>query len=216
MRALLADGPDLVGRIRSLADPMKATPTDKEPGGGSGSAEAPAPVAADYIDALQMLDQMWRWWHVDIADYSNDLDTITWLSGMVLDHFPEVEGVREAWSVADAMAKWGPERRTRNEPSWFDPDALFDPKHDAPRDVPEWDDPIVGWADAAKLAGSDSTLRRWIKKGEIQVAGVFVIAGVQVRQFRAKDLIATRERLAEKRNAVLVQNAPAQDEGERS
>lgn len=56
MRALLADGPDLIGRVRSLADPMKATPTDKAPGGRSSATEPPAPIDADLIDALAVLE----------------------------------------------------------------------------------------------------------------------------------------------------------------
>ncbi|PRB09236.1 hypothetical protein CQ047_11180 [Microbacterium sp. MYb72] len=205
MRALLADGPDLLGRICSLADPMKATPTDKAPGGRSSSVEAPAPVDADLLDAIAALEQLSPWWHVTLSDYSNDLTVITWLGEVVLDVHPEVAGERPAWSVADAMAKWGVERRTKGEPAWS-PAEEIDPARDAAVPIPEWGDPIVGWADAVRIAGSDSTLRRWIKREEIDVAGTFVIAGIPVRQFRREELIATRERLSEKKAAGLVQN----------
>lgn len=205
MRALLADGPDLLGRVRSLADPMKATPTDKAPGGRSSTVEAPAPVDADLLDAIAALEQLEPWWHVTLSDYSNDLAVITWLSEVVLDVHPEVEGERSAWSVADVMAKWGVERRTKGEPAWS-PDEELDPVRDRGVPIPEWGDPIVGWVDAVRIAGSDSTLRRWIKRDEVAVAGTFVIAGIRTRMFRREELLATRGRLSEKRSAGLVQN----------
>ncbi|GAT73574.1 hypothetical protein MHM582_2068 [Microbacterium sp. HM58-2] len=201
MRALLADGPDLLGRVRSLADPGKATPTDKEPGGVR-SSEPPAPVSADYLDALVVLEQLTPWWHVTLSDYSNDLDVITWLGAVVLDEHPEVEGIREAWSVADVAKKWGPERRTKGEPAWSEPEESTGEA--VP--IPEWGDPIVGWPEAARIAGSDSTLRRWVKREEVAVAGTFVIAGIRTRMFRREELLATRKRLGEKQTRGLVQN----------
>ncbi|WP_152641712.1 hypothetical protein [Microbacterium hydrocarbonoxydans] len=191
--------------MRSLADPMKATPTDKAPGGRSSSVEPPAPVDADYLDAITALEQLDSWWYVTLSEYSNDHDVITWLGAVVLDVHPEVEGERQAWSVADAMAKWGVERRTKGEPAWSPEDHL-DPVRDQAVPIPEWGDPIVGWADAVRIAGSDSTLRRWIKREEIEVAGTFVIAGIRTRMFRRNELLATRERLSEKQMSGLVQN----------
>ena len=42
LRSLIRDSGDLMGRLRSLADPRKATPTDKEPGGRGQQVEPPA------------------------------------------------------------------------------------------------------------------------------------------------------------------------------
>ncbi|TCJ28747.1 hypothetical protein E0W80_04405 [Microbacterium sp. PI-1] len=166
MRALLADGPDLIGRVRSLADPMKATPTDKAPGGRSSATEPPAPIDADLIDALAVLEKLEPWWHVPLSDYSNDLEVMTWLGEVVLDRHPEVEGLREGWSVADAMAKWGAERRTD---VFIYPD---DEGHDQPEAVPvrEWYDPLLTLQQAAKRAKvSQRQVQRWVQKEAVTV-----------------------------------------------
>lgn len=167
MRALLADGPDLIGRVRSLADPMKATPTDKAPGGRSSAIEPPAPIDADLVDALIVLEKLEPWWHVTLSDYSNDLDVITWLGEVVLDRHPEVAGERDGWSVADAMAKWGVERRVDVHvfPDDEDPD-------DEPESAPvcEWYDPLLTLEQAAKRANvSQRQARRWVEKDELTV-----------------------------------------------
>ncbi|KAB1867321.1 hypothetical protein [Microbacterium algeriense] len=166
MRALLADGPDLIGRVRSLADPMKATPTDKAPGGRSSASEPPAPIDADLVDALAVLNRLEPWWHVTLSDYSNDLEVITWLGEVVLDRHPEIAGERDGWSVADAMAKWGVERRT--DVHVF-PDE--DPGHE-PESAPvrEWYDPLLTLEQAAKRAKvSQRQTRRWVEKDELTV-----------------------------------------------
>lgn len=166
MRALLADGPDLIGRVRSLADPMKATPTDKAPGGRSSAIEPPAPVDADLIDALIVLEKLEPWWHVALSDYSNDRDVITWLGEIVLDRHPEVKGERDAWSVADAMDKWGVERRTD---AFVYPDAEDDVESEgAP--VREWYDPLLTLEQAARRAKvSQRQARRWVDKDDLAV-----------------------------------------------
>ncbi|WP_288870839.1 hypothetical protein [uncultured Microbacterium sp.] len=166
MRALLADGPDLIGRVRSLADPMKATPTDKAPGGRSSATEPPAPIDADLIDALNVLQKLEPWWHVTLSDYSNDLEVITWLGEVVLDRHPEIAGERDGWSVADAMAKWGVERRA-DVHVFPDEDPEGEPES-AP--VREWYDPLLTLEQAAKRAKvSQRQARRWVEKDELTV-----------------------------------------------
>lgn len=160
-------------------------------------------MSADLLDAIGCLGHLDPWWFADLASYSNDVEVITWLSTVILDRHPEIDGSRSLWSVQDAVDKWGVERRTKGQELWT-PDADGEL---VAFPTPEWDDPIVGWSDAARIAGSDSTLRRWIRKEDVAVAGVFVIAGVRVRQFRARDLIATRDRLAVKKTVGLAQNA---------
>lgn len=166
MRALLADGPDLIGRVRSLADPMKATPTDRAPGGRSLASEPPAPIDADLVDALAVLNGLEPWWHVTLSDYSNDRDVMTWLGEVVLDRHPEVEGLRDGWSVADAMAKWGTERRTD---VFVYPDDEGDNEPEA-APVREWYDPLLTLQQAAKRAKvSQRQVQRWVRKEVVTV-----------------------------------------------
>lgn len=214
IRSLVRDAGDLLGRLASLADPMKATPTDNAPGGRASAVEPPAPVDADLLDAridISSTIQSWdrfaapRSIEQALDDIVNDLEDVERMSAGWLDRNDAVDGVRPFWSVADAMAKWGAERRTKDGPSWINEDALIDPDADESMPVPEWGDPIVGWPEAAQIAGSDSTLRRWIKREEVAVAGTFVIAGIRTRMFRREELLATRERLAQKRTGSLTQ-----------
>jgi hypothetical protein len=166
MRALLADGPDLIGRVRSLADPMKATPTDKAPGGRSSAIEPPAPIDADLIDALNVLQRLEPWWDVTLSDYSNDLEVITWLGEVVLDRHPEIAGERDGWSVADAMAKWGVERRT-DVHVFPDDDPEGEPES-AP--VREWYDPLLTMQQAANRAQvTQRQVQRWVRNGSLEV-----------------------------------------------
>ncbi len=166
MRALLADGPDLIGRVRSLADPMKATPTDKAPGGRSSASEPPAPIDADLVDALAVLNRLEPWWYVTLSDYSNDREVMTWLGEVVLDRHPEVEGLRDGWSVADAMAKWGAERRT--DVFVYPDDEGDDEPEAAP--VREWYDPLLTLQQAAKRAKvTQRQVQRWVQKDVVTV-----------------------------------------------
>lgn len=196
MRALLADGPDLIGRVRSLADPMKATPMDKAPGGRSSATEPPAPIDADLIDALTVLDRLEPWWHVALSDYSNDLEVMTWLGQVVLDRHAEVEGLRDGWSVADAMAKWGPERRTTNGAEWMD-----DISGEEVAAIPEWGDQLLNRLEADREAGSASTLRRWLQRELIAPVGTVYIAGRRTTLFRRSELRRVKAAQEEKQHA---------------
>ncbi|MFJ2535876.1 hypothetical protein [Microbacterium maritypicum] len=211
LRSLVRDSGDLLGRLASLADPMKATPTDKAPGGRASAVEPPAPVDADLLDARIDISRTIHAWDRFAAprsieqaldDIVNDLEDVERMSAGWLDRNDAVDGVRPFWSVADAWAKWGPERRTKNEPEWIDDAAV-----EETRPTPEWNNPLVGWPDAVRIAGSDSTLRRWIKREEIEIAGQIVIAGITTRLFRSVELVATRERMEAQKTSGLVQNA---------
>lgn len=159
MRALLQDGPDLIGRLRSLADPMKATPTDQVRVASS-SMEPPAPVSVDVLDALTDLDALDPWWHADLASYTNDLEVAAWLIEVVLVRHPEADGARALWSVQDAVDKWGVERRT---------DTFVYPADDVEEvelgPVREWYDPLLTLAQAATRAKvTQRQVRRWVEK----------------------------------------------------
>lgn len=71
-RRLLDDAPDLVGRLRSLADPAKAVEIASTRS-GSRSVEAPAPVPADLIDAAEAVMRTLRTWAVYVDPRSGVL-----------------------------------------------------------------------------------------------------------------------------------------------
>ncbi|WP_136054336.1 hypothetical protein [Microbacterium sp. K24] len=206
LRSLIRDVGDLLGRLHSIADPIKATPTDQLRSGSS-SVEAPAPVPADLLDAIADVSRTVYAWERYVVprtleqalpDIINDRDNVERLSVGFLERNELVDDVRAFWSVSDAMAKWGAERRTKNEPFWFDPDDLFDPVEDAPKPRAEWGDPLLNKDDAEKVAGSARTLRRWRQKDLISPAGSIYIAGVQTTLFRHSDLVRLRDEMKER------------------
>jgi hypothetical protein len=65
MRRHLDNAPDLVGRLRSLADPASAMVyEDRSQASGGGAAHSPAPVPADLIDAAEDVMRTLRTWAV--------------------------------------------------------------------------------------------------------------------------------------------------------
>lgn len=80
----------------------------------------------------------------------------------------EDEGERNAWSIADALNRWGAERRDRH----VHPDVDTEPdREESARPVREWYDPTLSVKDAAKRAGVDeSSIRRWVASGDLPVA----------------------------------------------
>ena len=203
LRTLVRDSGDLYGRLRSLADPMKATPTDKAPGGRAQQVEAPAPVDADLLDALNDVGHTLHDWEGHVApqsieqalpDLVNDAENVRILGVGFLDRHPLEDGIRPFWSVQDAVDKWGVERRTKGEPAWeADPDPVV-----VAIARPEWSDPLITKLQAEQLAGSERTLRRWIGKGLIEHEGTVVIAGVMTRMFRRGDVVRVRDEMQSK------------------
>jgi len=223
-RRMLVDGPDLLGRLRSLADPRSALVyEDAAQRGGSTSTEAPAPVPADLLDAIVALERLFLVTSSDAAEafeqaryganvILHDLDTgllndhawVLALAGQVLDrHEPDGDGVRDAWSVADAHARWGVVRRER-------PTLVVASPSPALRPVPEYDEdtasPVTEWGaeslivrdQAAQLAGSLRTLQRWEKAGEIAPEGAIWTAGKRTTIYRRATVIAVREQMKER------------------
>lgn len=202
-RRLLADLDDMMGRLDSLADPMKATPTDKQPG-GSRSTEAPAPIDADLLDAIRDVSRTVVAWAtftgrrtIDEAfdDIANDVEDMTRFGEGWLNRVLVVDGVRGFWTVADAMAKWGPERRTKGEPEWID-----DVTAEESEAVPEWGDQLLNRVDSDRIAGSPSTLRRWVQKGLIEPVGTAYVAGRRTTLFRRSELIRVKTAQEEKQH----------------
>lgn len=204
-RRLLADLDDLLGRLGSLSDPMKATPTDKQPGGG-GSTEPPAPIDADLLDAIRDISRTVVAWTgftgrrtIDEAfdDIANDVEDMTRFAEGWLTRTPvDADGIRPYWTVADAMAKWGAERRTKGEPDWVD-----DVTAEESAAVPEWGDQLLNRVDSDRLAGSPSTLRRWVQKGLIEAVGTTYVAGRRTTLFRRSELIRVKTAQEEKQHA---------------
>lgn len=195
-RRLLADIDDMMGRLDSLADPMKATPTDKQPGGG-GSVEAPAPVDADILDAIRDVSRTMVAWAtftgrrtIDEAfdDIANDVEDMTrFAEGWLVRTLVDEDGIRPYWTVADAMAKWGPERRTKNDSEWVD-----DVSGEEVAAIPEWGDQLLNRDEADREAGSASTLRRWLQRELIAPVGTIYIAGRRTTLFRRSELMRVK------------------------
>lgn len=81
---------------------------------------------------------------------------------------PEVEGERPAWSVADAVQRWGVERRDRH----VHPDVDAEPDREiSAQPVREWYDPTLSVKDAAARVGvKPGTVRKWVAMGDLPVA----------------------------------------------
>lgn len=170
MQARLDDVPDLLGRLRSLADPLKATPTDNLRTGSRGTLEAQSPVPVDLLDAIESVTTVYGFftsWGSDLAKHANDVEEITYLAQMVLERHPAHDGVRLVWSVQDAVDQWGVERRTRGDQPWTESE---DDTEEVVGHFHEWNgrDQLVSRLDAAKAVKiSESTMRRMERAGLI-------------------------------------------------
>lgn len=176
-RALLSDAPDLLGRLRSLGDPSKSGWNwDRGEVIRTSSPHPPAPIGDDLIDAIHAVETAVRYFGSDIAAVSNDAEAMGWLGPLVLDrHTPDHDGIREGWSVRDAVDRWGVERkdshrhvfpgRLPNAPEGSY--ARFDEEED-PVSVPELHDPFLDVKQAAARAGVGvRAVQKWAKDGHI-------------------------------------------------
>lgn len=165
---LLGEVPDLLGRLHSLADPLKATPTDNLRTGSRGILEAQPPVPVDLLDAIESIQAVYGFytsWGSDLTKHANDVEEITYLLEMVITRHPASDGVRLVWSVQDAVDQWGVERRTRGEQPWTEP---VDDTEEVVGHFHEWNgrDQLVSRLDAAKAVEiSESTMRRMERAG---------------------------------------------------
>lgn len=192
MRALLADTPDLLGRLASIADPAKAVPTDQFKTGGGGPVEAAAPIGADLIDAITAIKATYSTyvsWGSDLTAMSNDVEAIAWMCSMVLDRHPVIDGVREAWSVQDAVDRWGVERR--------DPSTWTEPGEDGEEPIApvrEWGDGLVSREQAAKYADREiRTIRRWETQGLIhRITTITGERGRKIALFRLSQVLTVK------------------------
>ncbi len=168
IRALLGDVPDLLGRLRSLADPLKATPTDNLRTGSRGILAAQPPVPVDLLDAIESIQAVYGFytsWGSDLSTHANDVEEITYLIEMVITRHPASDGVRLVWSVQDAVDQWGVERRTTQDQPWEEP--VEDTEELIGR-FNDWAgrDQLMSRIDAAKAVHvSESTMRRMERAG---------------------------------------------------
>lgn len=205
MRALLDDAPDLLGRLRAIGDPSKATVAEDVKVARSPAGEPVTPIGVDLLDAIHTIESVlsvWHAWGMDLRSISNNRNAASWMGDHVLTRHREVDGAREAWSVQDAVDRWGVERHDKNPARWVDDEETLvevTPVH-------EWGDVLLGRDDAEELAGSARTLRRWISGGHIEPEGEIWIAGRRTQMFRRSTILDVSERMGARKRAGLTQN----------
>lgn len=122
------------------------------------------------------------------------------LAEAVLVRHPEIEGEREAWSIADAMDRWGVERRDRH----VHPDVDADPdREESATPVREWYDPLLTIKVAAERVGvSHRTIQRWVASEALSVvAKVRDARGSVLSYVRASQVDQVAETMDAQRNA---------------
>lgn len=194
MRRLLDDAPDLQARLRALADPAKSTWNwDRPAPVATVSTVAPAPVGDDLLDAILAVDHVVEWWvPVDLRVVSNDRHQVLILAELLLDRHQPVDGMRPAWSVQDAVDRWGVERRDRSKTVW-EPDVDGEI---ATFNVHEHGDPLVSLQDAAALVGETRfKVARWERKGLLaRAATIPGPRGSRKAMYRLSEVRAVWER----------------------
>lgn len=201
VRGILRVAPDLLGRMRTLIEQGKAAAYShsKVPGRRAGG---PVQVDSELLDALNEIEGNLRAWYrlIDprtldgLIPVLSDRHQMERLWAATLDrHMVNEEGDRLAWSLADAAARWGVERRDRGAQPW-EPEGV-----QVVERVPiaEHGDPILTRVDAAQLAGSERTLQRWVKEGHIAPEGRMVIAGTTTVWYRRSDVLRVRDEMRE-------------------
>lgn len=190
--------PVLLDRLRGLRDdPLHATVFDRVRVAAR-RGDSSAPVAADLLDALDALERVqasWFRWSLSLDELLSDRESVLWVSEAILDRHPSEDGIREAWSVQDAVDKWG-ERRAEDSAADERPeDGVLST---AP--IPEWDDPLLAAKEAAERAGvSDRALRRWVVSGVLEpVAQTRDARGKLTRWFRGAAVDAAKAEMAER------------------
>lgn len=99
---------------------------------------------------------------------TSDPDRTLDLAEAVTVLHPEIDGERSAWSIADAMNRWGAERRDTH----VHPDVDANPDRElSASPVREWYDPPLSVKAAAERSGvKPVTVRKWVASGELPIA----------------------------------------------
>lgn len=208
MRSLLRDLPDLRGRMRSQADPARAAVFDRVRVTTS-SSTAQAPLDDDLADALRVVEEvldMWLAYGHDLKAIAGDERTARWFLEQLLTEHTPVAGVRDGWSVLDAMRRWGVERRDRpvagfsSAPRQLRPSAVYDEQSAV--GVPEWYDRPLDLQKAAERAGvSQRQLRNWVSDGVLApMATLRQPNGTVMKWFFSSAVDGAAEVMKERRN----------------
>lgn len=210
VRGILRNTPDLIGRLRSLASQGKAVAYSpvKVP---AASATAPDQIGAELLDAILAIEGNLRAWslHFDprslrgLDEVLTDPDQVPALWDAIVDLHVEDEDGGQHWSVADAMARWGVERRDRDRHVYPVDAAGGDDRVIARLPVREWYDELLVSKDAARRARvSESQLRRWVQAGVLEPAARLRDGrGVVTRWFHASAVDAAAEVMRARRHA---------------
>jgi hypothetical protein len=209
---MLRDLPDLVGRMRSLSDPTRAAVFDRVRVATSVT-KASAPLDDDLADAIRVVESVldvWLAYDRDLDWIANHEHAVTWMAANVLEEHPPKHGVRDGWSVLDAMRQWGVERRDKSS-------AYASPITEPDREivavpVREWYDPILEFKDAAARADvSQRQMRTWVSDGVlVPVAQLRRPDGVVTKWFQASAIDAAAALMRERRH----QGRPAKATGD--
>ncbi|WP_242086016.1 hypothetical protein [Microbacterium lacticum] len=155
--------------------------------------EPVAPVGADLLDAIATVEYVAEYLDADtLRHVSNDRERILQVSELVIERHPDVGGERAAWSVQDAVDRWGVERRDRSKTVW-EPDVDGEI---ASFNVHEHGDPLVSLQDAAALVGETRfKVARWERKGLLaRAATIPGPRGSRKAMYRLSEVRAVWER----------------------
>lgn len=123
------------------------------------------PAGADAADAYEEAQGNASVILDELPKLANDQDMIIALTAAALDLHPAVDGIRERWSIADAMYRWNVER----------PTEAFVEVHEDDEEitvggVTEWGAEHEIWdrRQAAREVGvSEESLRRWVREKDL-------------------------------------------------
>lgn len=174
-RALLNDAPDLLGRLRSEADAGKSGWNwDSGPVVRSTKVHANGPIGDDLLDAITAVEYGMWFYAAGIETLANNAAAMSQLGPLLLDiHKPDEDGVREAWSMLDALKRWGLERRDTHRHVFpgrlpnapLGSYAKFDEEEQG-EPVAEYFEKPVSVKQAAVIAGvGEHEVRKWIRLG---------------------------------------------------
>ncbi len=177
-RALLRDAPELLERLRSEADPNKSGWNwDSGPVVRSTAVHANGPIGDDLLDAINAVEYGMWFYTAGIEELENNTAAMTQLGPLLLDHHvPDEDGVREAWSVVDALKRWGLERRDTHRHVFpgklpnapLGSYAKFDEEEQG-EGVTDWYDPLIDVKQAAQRAGVGvRSVQLWVQKGHLK------------------------------------------------
>ncbi|WP_270353246.1 hypothetical protein [Microbacterium testaceum] len=171
---LLSDAPELLTRLRAMTDGGQSRWNWDRVVTTRATHGPQATGRDDVTDAIHAIEEATRYFSAGLEQLQNDHTAMEWLGPLVLDDHPEDDdGVRERWSIRDAMRRWGLENRHRfvhpgavpNAPAGsyarYDDEETLGP-------VREWFDPLLTLAQAAQRVGlSEQAVRKWVQKGDM-------------------------------------------------